>query len=233
MPTTRALAAAGVLGLTTLASTVIAAVPANAVSSDAMSYFNAINSEREAHGLPALTMRSDLDAVAQSWADHMASTGVLAHNPNLVSDISNWTTIGENVGEGPSIASLTQAFWNSPEHKANILDSSYRDVGVATKTVDGTIWITIDFRDPEYSESSPSVASPRAVSSSVSAVTHHRTLREGDTGSDVRAVQRKVHVSADGIFGPVTKRAVERFQRAHHLHADGVVGSATWKALHL
>jgi peptidoglycan hydrolase-like protein with peptidoglycan-binding domain len=49
----------------------------------------------------------------------------------------------------------------------------------------------------------------------------------------VALVQRKLHVAADGIFGPRTKRAVVRFQRAHHLAATGVVGAATWRALHV
>jgi peptidoglycan hydrolase-like protein with peptidoglycan-binding domain len=35
----------------------------------------------------------------------------------------------------------------------------------------------------------------------------------------------------DGIFGPVTKSAVEQFQRTGHLAIDGIVGPATWAAL--
>jgi peptidoglycan hydrolase-like protein with peptidoglycan-binding domain len=35
----------------------------------------------------------------------------------------------------------------------------------------------------------------------------------------------------DGIFGPVTKAAVEEFQREAHLVVDGIVGPATWGAL--
>jgi peptidoglycan hydrolase-like protein with peptidoglycan-binding domain len=48
---------------------------------------------------------------------------------------------------------------------------------------------------------------------------------------DVRLVQRKLGVSADGVFGPGTIRAVRTFQRGHGLTADGVVGRATWTAL--
>jgi len=51
--------------------------------------------------------------------------------------------------------------------------------------------------------------------------------------SDIRALQRKVGVSADGIFGPATEAAVKRWQRRHGLAADGVVGSQTRAAMGL
>jgi len=35
----------------------------------------------------------------------------------------------------------------------------------------------------------------------------------------------------DGIFGPVTKSAVEQFQTDSSLAVDGIVGPATWSAL--
>jgi cell wall-associated NlpC family hydrolase len=56
---------------------------------------------------------------------------------------------------------------------------------------------------------------------------HHR----GSKHAAVVALQRRLGISADGIFGPGTQAAVKRFQRAHGLTADGVVGPATWRAL--
>ena len=47
----------------------------------------------------------------------------------------------------------------------------------------------------------------------------------------VRALQQKLGVSADGVYGPKTRAAVKRFQRAHGLAADGVAGPQTMAAL--
>ena len=50
-------------------------------------------------------------------------------------------------------------------------------------------------------------------------------------GTTVRAVQRALGVTADGIYGRVTRRAVRRFQRAHGLTVDGIAGAQTLAAL--
>ena len=52
-------------------------------------------------------------------------------------------------------------------------------------------------------------------------------------GVDVRAVQQRLGVVADGIAGPQTRRAVRRFQRANGLTVDGIVGPQTLAALGL
>jgi hypothetical protein len=49
----------------------------------------------------------------------------------------------------------------------------------------------------------------------------------------VRALQKKLGVSADGVYGPKTRAAVKRFQRSHGLAVDGVVGPQTLAALGL
>jgi hypothetical protein len=51
--------------------------------------------------------------------------------------------------------------------------------------------------------------------------------------SDVRAMQRKLGVAADGVFGPATERALKRWQRRHGLVADGVAGPQTRSAMGL
>jgi cell wall-associated NlpC family hydrolase len=49
----------------------------------------------------------------------------------------------------------------------------------------------------------------------------------------VKRVQRRLGLTADGVFGPQTARAVKRFQRRHGLAADGVVGPATYRRMGL
>jgi peptidoglycan hydrolase-like protein with peptidoglycan-binding domain len=53
------------------------------------------------------------------------------------------------------------------------------------------------------------------------------------TRGDIRALQRKVGVTADGVFGPATERALKRWQRRHGLVADGIAGPQTRSAMGL
>jgi peptidoglycan hydrolase-like protein with peptidoglycan-binding domain len=50
-------------------------------------------------------------------------------------------------------------------------------------------------------------------------------------GTDVKAIQYLLNLTADGIFGSGTQSAVRSFQSAKGLTADGVVGPTTWGAL--
>lgn len=63
------------------------------------------------------------------------------------------------------------------------------------------------------------------------------TIAEGANGPTVKWAQYKLvrrtlsYNQIDGIFGPVTKKAVQEFQVGAGLAADGVVGPLTWAAL--
>ena len=50
-------------------------------------------------------------------------------------------------------------------------------------------------------------------------------------GEDVRELQRRLNITADGVFGPQTDGAVRRFQRDRGLVVDGIVGPITWAEL--
>ena len=62
-------------------------------------------------------------------------------------------------------------------------------------------------------------------------------LKQGSQGSEVREVQRRLKLwgyykgSVDGVFGAGTRSAVIAFQKKNGLTADGVVGKSTYRAL--
>lgn len=58
-----------------------------------------------------------------------------------------------------------------------------------------------------------------------------KTLKLGSKGLDVKMLQIKLSINADGKFGPQTRTAVMAFQLTHGLKSDGVVGPMTNKKL--
>jgi len=60
-----------------------------------------------------------------------------------------------------------------------------------------------------------------------------RTMLIGCSGADVAALQRKLGISDDGVFGPQTASAIREAQKYHGLQADGIVGPATRAAIGL
>lgn len=70
------------------------------------------------------------------------------------------------------------------------------------------------------------------MSSLASLVATHGSIRFGEDGADVLALQLALNqagyrIESDREFGPGTRSAVERFQRQHGLVADGIVGPLT------
>ena len=65
------------------------------------------------------------------------------------------------------------------------------------------------------------------------------TLRQGDSGSAVEDLQRRLNarlapspeLDVDGDFGAATRSALMRFQRSKGLNATGIADNATWDAL--
>lgn len=56
-------------------------------------------------------------------------------------------------------------------------------------------------------------------------------LKLGSKGSDVKKLQEKLGLDADGTFGVVTEKAVKDWQLKNGLVSDGIVGDSTWSKL--
>ena len=56
-------------------------------------------------------------------------------------------------------------------------------------------------------------------------------LKNGSKGEDVKKLQTKLGLTADGAFGPGTENKVKEWQSANGLTADGIVGDGTWSKM--
>jgi peptidoglycan hydrolase-like protein with peptidoglycan-binding domain len=58
-------------------------------------------------------------------------------------------------------------------------------------------------------------------------------LKNGSKGEEVKALQAKLGLVADGNFGPGTEKAIKEWQTKNGLTADGIIGPASLEKLGL
>lgn len=99
----------------------------------------AVNAERAAHGLRALTFSRTLDKAAQGAACDNANRHEITHVSSDGSHLKDrlhrvgyrYRSAAENTGRGfRSGTSAVQWWMHSPKHKANILMGGIREIGV-------------------------------------------------------------------------------------------------------
>jgi putative chitinase len=56
-------------------------------------------------------------------------------------------------------------------------------------------------------------------------------LKVGSKGEDVKKLQAKLGLGADGVFGSGTEAAVKKWQASNGLTSDGIVGEGTWSKM--
>ena len=107
------------------------------------------NQARSSRSVGKLQLDPQLSWVARTHTRAMDDKGELFHAtaPEITHRITHWTTIGENIGVGPAddVAGLQKAFMHSPLHRANLLDPTYKYVGVGVVVDGDTLWVTLDF----------------------------------------------------------------------------------------
>jgi hypothetical protein len=140
----------------------------NAAASSASEFTSRTNSERTSRGIRAYAVRGDLASVAARQAARMAAARSLYHNPRLGSEVSGWSSVGENVGRGSSVSAIHSALMDSAPHRANILSTSFTEVGIGTaRSSDGELYVSEVFRRPNgtptYTPPPPPRVAPRPV----------------------------------------------------------------------
>ena len=139
------------------------ATPAGADTvSDENAFVAAINQLRQSKGLRPLGVDPRLTEVARTWSATMASQNKLYHNPSVASQApADWTKLGENVGYGPSVPVIHDAFVKSAAHYANLVDPGFNAMGIGVVMAGKTMWVTEVF---EFSPSAPPPSAQAPVS---------------------------------------------------------------------
>lgn len=126
---------------TTTSTVPVTTVPTGSFSASAESEFaSKINALRSSVGVAGLAANGELNNYARWWAKQMADSGNFSHS-DIASLLDPWTTVGENLGYGPSVTSVFNALVASAGHYQNMVDPRFTSVGVgAYVDSTGRIW---------------------------------------------------------------------------------------------
>lgn len=122
-----------------------------------------VNDTRASRGLTTLPTNEGLRWMARRQAQAMSAAGNIYHTADLAGAANaqnlDWLNLGENVGIGPSVQAVQEAFLNSPGHLANIVKPSYNAVGVgATADSREALFFTQSFATLNSGGPAPKVA---------------------------------------------------------------------------
>lgn len=150
------------------------------------------NRERQADDETVLQMNTQLSAAAQAKADDMVAHNYWSHNtPDgrqpwsfMTAAGYNYQLAGENLAYGFSnAAAVTTGWMNSTEHRANILNARYQDIGFGIAT------------SPNFNGSGPETVVVAMYGTPVTAAataanSQPTALAAGTTDSNVLGVER-------------------------------------------
>jgi len=127
--------------------------------SEESSFVAKINGLRASKGLEPLTVDAGVTAKARAWAQTMADKNTIWHSTLSDGVTADWQKLGENVGMGGSVDGLYVAFVNSPHHYANLVDPTFRSVGIGVVHSDsGSLFVSQVFMLARTAASVPAPA---------------------------------------------------------------------------
>ena len=147
---------------------------------------------------------------------------------------ANTTAFGKTVGMTAEDAAeylltkkgaLESALWFWGSRNLNeVADTG--DVVKLTKIINGGD-IGLADRQARYSRAMAALGGKITAAAPAAAATSGGTLRKGSKGDEVKKMQAKLGLAADGDFGPGTEAALKKWQAENGLTADGVAGPKT------
>lgn len=119
-----------------------AVAPAQAAASvsEEAAFIAEVNATRASVGQPALLPDVQLTSLARTWASAMRNGtcgegDFICHASPISAGVTHsWAKLGENVGTGPDVSAIMNAFIASQGHYANIVDAEFTHIGV------GVVW---------------------------------------------------------------------------------------------
>jgi hypothetical protein len=115
--------------------------------------FESANRERAAQGLAPLKWSAALASAAHAHAVRMAQQNTLSHQlpgePGFEDRASragaHFSSVAENIAEGPNAEVIHQEWMHSPPHRANLMDPQLDSLGIAVVERQGTLFAVEDF----------------------------------------------------------------------------------------
>lgn len=218
-----------------------------------------VNQQRAARGLPALRVDSRLVTAARRHNDLMAQKSQLSHqlsgerplcsggpNDDRYDEVGYaWIACGENVAAGQTTPQeVVDAWMNSAGHRDNILNSSFRDIGIA-HTTGGSYghWWTQDFGASDNSAPPPAAPAPALtwqaeynVSASPTTwlaglwVNYAVTVRNTGTATWPAHGDRRVRLGAHFVPNGGSWLTDTRVDLPYNLIPGGSVSLSVWQA---
>jgi uncharacterized protein YkwD len=120
--------------------------PATSLSSLEQGVLSDINTLRKEHGLAPLRLSASLSSAARQHSSEMAARGYFSHNSVNGSSFdrriaryypmgsNHYWSVGENLlWSSPDVdaGEALNMWWNSPEHRKNMLTARWREIGLS------------------------------------------------------------------------------------------------------
>jgi uncharacterized protein YkwD len=109
--------------------------------------FQLVNHSRRHHGKRPLKINWRLSRFAHAHSARMARRHRVYHSADVWRLVRRFGAHrwGENVGMAGTLRRMELLFMRSPEHRANILSTRFRHMGVGAVRARGRVWVTLDF----------------------------------------------------------------------------------------